>query len=100
MEETFNSFLDVPKNENHRDQFAWRVSSKALSTILPLILPYLIHKKPVCEKLIELYALTLNNGGDRQSKAYKEAAESIRVAKIDIIHKIHSLNKKGIHLSG
>lgn len=83
-------------NPNHKDQFHWRLSGKALEKILPLILPHLSYKKPVCEKLIELSNLKLPNGGDRQSAAFKQSYAKILDLKMEIVNHVHSLNQKGI----
>lgn len=79
------------------DQILWRQSSKALSKILPKVLQYLRYKKPVCEELMKLYALTIPNGGDRQSTSFKEMYNDLIIRKLDIVHKIHSLNLKGVN---
>lgn len=84
------------KNINHKDQLTWRLSGKALFEVLPKIIPYLKYKQPVCEKLIEFYKLTIKNGGDRQSEAFKLAYNSILESKMEIVRQVHILNKKGI----
>jgi hypothetical protein len=83
-------------NKKHRDQFMWRISSRVLSKVLPKIQQFLRYKKPVCEKLIEFYTLTIPNGGDRQSEAFKKANASILALKLDIVNEVHKLNLKGI----
>lgn len=89
------------KNPRHKNQLQWRLSGKLLAEILPFILPYLIYKKPVCEKLIEFYKLTLPNGGDRQSAAFKQFYADLLKLKMEIVNHIHTLNQKGLkHLSG
>ena len=91
------------KNINfiHRDQISWIISSKCLSKILPLVLPYLRYKKPVCEELIKMHSTIFINGGDRQTEEFHKSNSKIIEERERIFHKVQSLNKKGIsHLSG
>ncbi len=86
------------KNPKHKDQICWRLSAKALSKILPFILPYLKYKKPVCEALIEFYKTTLDNGGDRQ-KDHPLSYPVILQRREELCNKIHILNSKtNIHI--
>jgi len=91
------NFIDRhTNNEKHRNQFMWRISSRVLAEVLPKIKPFLRYKKPVCEKLIEFYSLTMPNGGDRQSEAFKEANAILYARRLEIVNQIHQLNLKGI----
>lgn len=83
------------KNPKHRNQITWRLSGKALSSILPKILPYLKAKKPVCQKLMEFYETTLPNGGDRHSTEFQMAYADVMSRREVIIQEIHKLNSKG-----
>lgn len=73
----------------------WRISGKALSKILSKICPFLKYKQPVCEKLMEFYKTTLSNGGDRQSKAFKQSYAKVLTRRADIKNQVHLLNAKG-----
>ncbi len=84
------------KNSKHKDQVAWRITGKALSSLLPNLLPFLRYKKPVCEQLIEFYATTLPNGGDRQSVQFKTDYLSTISKREAIVANVHKLNSKTI----
>jgi hypothetical protein len=47
-------FLDKSHLNNCRNQMLWRISNLQLDAILQGVCPFLVHKKPICEKLIEL----------------------------------------------
>jgi len=83
------------KNKKHRNQFMWRISGKTLSEILPKIYPFLKYKQPVCKKLMEFYKTILPNGGDRQSKAFKQSYAKVLAKRADIKSQVHLLNAKG-----
>lgn len=86
------------KNPKHKDQISWRLSGRALSKILPFILPHLKYKKPVCEILREFYTTTLDNGGDRQKDHLKSYPIILR-RREELCDKIHILNSKNnIHI--
>jgi len=90
-------FIDrESKNKDHRNQLMWKISGKALSRILPFIVPYLSYKKPVCEELIKFYQTTLKNGGARHTEEFRKSYASIIEERDKIVHKVHQLNKKGI----
>ena len=90
-------FIDrESKNEEHSNQLMWNISGKALSKILPFIVPYLRHKKPVCEELIKFYQTTLKNGGARHTEEFRTSYAKIIEEREKIIHRVHQLNKKGI----
>lgn len=85
------------KNPKHRDQITWIVTGNPLAEILPKLLPFLRTKKPVCEKLIEFHKTTLPNGGDRQSKEFKDSYNAILASRERIVEEIHKLNSKGVN---
>lgn len=82
------------KNPKHKDQVAWRITSKSLGAILQYLLPFLRYKRPVCEQLIEFYKTTLANGGDRQKETFKASYISTVSHREEIIVKVHKLNSK------
>lgn len=81
------------KNILHKDQIAWRISSNALSSILPKIQPYLRTKQIICNKLIEFYSTTQPRYGNNKKEA-KEAYFYILKKRDVIADQIHSLNSK------
>lgn len=83
-------------NPLHRDQIQWRLTSKALLSILPFIISFLKYKRPVAEKLIEFSETIQPNGGDRQSKKFKTSYASVLSKRSDIVTQIHMLNSKGV----
>lgn len=84
------------KNSKHKDQIAWRISSKALALLLPKIRPYLKNKQTICDKLIEFYSTTLPNGGDRRLQKFKDSYNQILQKREDICKIVHLLNSKTI----
>jgi len=86
------------KNPDHRDFLTWRLSSKSLAQLLPRVLPYLRHKKPVCEELIRFYETTipLEGAPSRNSPKFKEFYAPVLEERDRIFHKVHLLNLKGI----
>lgn len=83
------------KNKLHRNQINWNISGKKLFSILKKVHPFIRSKKKVSEKLIEFYQLSLPNGGDRQSIAFKKAYSEILLKKEKIVDIVHKLNSKG-----
>lgn len=83
------------KNIKERDQITWRLSSKSLADILPKVLPYLKHKKPVCQELIKFYDTTKNLTMSRNNKLFTEHYRPILEARDKIYHHIQFLNRKG-----
>ena len=80
------------KNPLHKDQIAWRISSKTFTDILPLIFPYLKTKQPICELLIQYSSTIMKIGGDRHTHlSYYSKTLEIRD---QIFHKIALLNSK------
>jgi len=55
-------FLDKSNVPNCRNQLLWRISNKQLDPILQGIFPYLISKKSICEKMIELRKYCIRKG--------------------------------------
>jgi len=91
-------YIDRSKYLNNRDQITWRISSKELYPILEGILPFLKHKKPVCEEMIKFYKTTFKRSGQPSpnSPRFTEFYRPILEEREIIFHKIQSLNKKGI----
>ena len=91
-------YIDRSKYVNYKDQITWRISSKSLYPILKKVLPFLKHKKPVCEELIKLYETTFNRIGSPSpnSKSFSEFYKPILEEKERIFHNVKQLNKKGI----
>lgn len=52
-------FLNKSHIPNNRNQILWRISNKQLEPILHGIYPFLISKKNICEKMIDLRAITI-----------------------------------------
>jgi hypothetical protein len=90
-------FIDRQKYKN-RNQLAWRLSGKALSKILDKIYPFLKHKKPVCEQLIEFYSTTLINGGARRTESFRSQYAEVLKTREKIVANVHKLNSKGINI--
>jgi hypothetical protein len=86
------------KDINHRDFLTWRLSSKSLGDLLPKILPYLKHKKPVCVELMKFYETTVPLKGNisRNSPKFKEFYSDILKERDILFHKVHELNRKGV----
>lgn len=78
-----------------KNQLSWRLSGKELSKLLPNIVQYLRHKKPVCEELMKFYETTLTNGGARHTDEFRAHYESVIKIREDIVNKVHLLNLKG-----
>ncbi len=86
------------KNINHRDFLTWRLSSETLGKLLPKVLPYLKHKKPVCAELMNFYKTTVPLAGNisRNSPKFKEFYSDILKTRDLLFHKVHDLNRKGV----
>lgn len=91
------NFVDRQKYKN-RNQLVWRLSGKALSKILDKIYPFLKHKKPVCEQLIEFYSTTLINGGARHTEIFRSQYAEVLKTREKIVTNVHKLNSKGINI--
>jgi len=84
------------KNPKHKNQIIWNLSANKLFPILEKIIPFLISKKEVCQKLIEFHQIRLPNGGDRQSKRFQETYDKLLVRREAIVDEVHKLNSKGV----
>lgn len=89
----------IKAKENKRASALWSISAFALSQIIKRILPYLIVKKPVAEKIIEFYETNLPNGGDRHSEEFKRIYSEKLIERERIVNEIHNLNSKGLKSS-
>jgi hypothetical protein len=65
-------FLDKSHLPNCRNQMLWRISSLQLDPILEGILPFLVHKKPICQKMIELRKLILSGEKSGRESIYQQ----------------------------
>lgn len=93
----FGGYCNFYKRKSRlKNQLTWRLTGKILYPFLKKVHPYLGYKKPVAEKLIEFFETSLPNGGDRQSKAFKDAYSTIIKKRESIIQQVHDLNKKGL----
>ena len=90
-------FIDRTKYPNHRNQLAWRISSKALSKILPNIFPCLQYKKAVCQELIKFDETTLTNGGARHTEEFRSSYAIVLQTRETIFNQVHFLNRKGVN---
>lgn len=86
------------KDVTRRDQICWRLSGKTLYPILKQLRPFLHHKQPVCDKLIEFYETTLPNGGARHTQAFRDAYALVLAKRECILHDVHQLNLKGVSI--
>ena len=84
------------RKEPLKNQITWRLTGKSLYPFLKQIVPYLRYKKPVCEKLIEFYETTLQNGGARHTEKFRKSYAQIISKREAIIQQVHILNKKGL----
>ena len=95
----FGGHIHFIDRRNHgkarKNQLTWRLSGKALSKILPKILPFLRHKKPVCEELMKFYKTTLTNGGARHTQKFRTHYANVIKKRERIVEKVHKLNLKG-----
>lgn len=92
-------FIDRSKYKTpHRNQMCWRLSSKSLFQILDKIYPFLKHKKPVCEELMNFSKtiVPLKSIISRNSPNFGDFYKPILIERERIFHKIQTLNKKGI----
>jgi hypothetical protein len=94
----FLQFIDRSKYANNRNQMMWRLSANSLLQILPSIIIFLKHKKPVCEKLIEFSKTILPLKGtiSRNNPNFRAFYKPILDKREKIFHEIQHLNKKGI----
>jgi hypothetical protein len=82
----------------HRNQMTWRLSASALIPLLPKILPFLKHKKPVCETLIKFYETNLLRKGSPSpnSPCFEEFYKPVLIERAKLFDHVTQLNKKGI----
>ena len=82
----------------HRNQMCWRLSALALVPLLPKILPFLKHKKPVCETLIKFAEMTFLRQGSPSpnSPKFSEFYKPILEERAKLFDHVTHLNKKGI----
>ena len=87
-------FLDKSKIPNCRNQMCWRVSDSSLTPILEGVYPFLKHKKPICEQLIEFskQIYSIKGAPSPNSPQYAEFYRPILEARELIYHKVRSLN--------
>jgi hypothetical protein len=92
-------FIDRSKFKTpHRNQMTWRLSAASLCDILPKIHPFLKHKKPVCEELMNFSKTIVPLHGmiGRNNPSFGEFYKPILEERERIFHKIQALNKKGV----
>jgi hypothetical protein len=90
------SFINrTTKNSSHHNQLQWRITAKSLNKIINKIYPFLKYKQPVCKELIDFYKTTLNNGGARHTKEFRESYAQIIKIRENIVTNVHKLNLKG-----
>jgi hypothetical protein len=87
-------FIDRSKyGKNHLNQLTWRISSKSLLKIIPKILPFIKHKKTVCDELMKFAEATLKTS--RNHRNFVDLYHPILKLRATIFHNIHNLNRKG-----
>jgi|WetSurMetagenome_2_1015567.scaffolds.fasta_scaffold204770_2 hypothetical protein len=91
------SIVFVAAKPNKKAAAIWSISANSLYEILPMIYPFLMNKKAVCEKLIEFQKTILPNGGDRHSELFNALFAKNRANRDRIVDEIHALNAKGDH---
>ncbi len=87
-------FLDKSHIPNCRNQMLWRLSCKQLFSILENIYPFLKHKKPICEKMIEMNKFSYSRKGapSPNSPQYIEFYRPILEGREKIYHQVRHLN--------
>jgi len=65
-------FLDKSHLPNCRNQMLWRISNLQLDPILQGVHPFLVHKKPICENLIELRKKVLSKDFYGREEIYQK----------------------------
>jgi hypothetical protein len=87
-------FIDRSKYGNkHNNQLTWRISSQSILVLIPKILPYIKHKKPVCEQLIEFSHIFTKTS--RNHRNFSEIYAPVLKRRDEIFNTIHNLNRKG-----
>lgn len=74
-------FLDKSHLPNCRNQMLWRISNLQLDPLLKGVYPFLVHKKPICKKLIELRQKVLSKDFSGREEIY----QSVRHLNLTII---------------
>lgn len=77
-------------DKNWRNQFEWYTTRKLMDQLLPLVLPYLIAKKPQAEIMIK-FRKTFKN-----RKTYRVPSD-IQTIRNECYHKLRFLNKRGVY---
>jgi len=72
-----------------KTQYEWVTNRTLMDIILPLVIPYLICKKPQAELMIKFRDTFQKNTKIRVS-------QEVLTLRIDIFHQMQSLNKRGI----
>jgi len=87
-------FLNKSHIPNCRNQIIWRISNSQLDPILEGIYPFLISKKPICEKMIELRKLTFKGNGRMSPNHpnFSEWYDSIAKSRESIYNEVRHLN--------
>jgi hypothetical protein len=93
-----NLIFSKPNNIRSNCLAIWSISALALSKLLPKLMPFLIIKKEVAEKVVEFSHTNLPNGGDRHSDKFKKSYQEIIAIREKIVDSIHKLNQKGMQL--
>ncbi len=63
-------FLDKSHLMNCRNQMLWRISNLQIDPLLKGVFPFLIHKKPMCEQMIELRKKVISKDFEGRSEIY------------------------------
>lgn len=88
-------FIDKSHLKNRRNQMSWRLSCNHLAPILKQVLPFLKHKKQICEEMIKFQQLAYSRKGapSPNSPKYSDFYRPILEAREAIYHKVSHLNK-------
>jgi len=65
-------FLDKSHLKKCRNQILWRISNLQLDPILKGIYPFLVHKKPICEQMINLRQKVLSKDFSGRDEIYQK----------------------------
>jgi hypothetical protein len=65
-------FLDKSHLYNCRNQMLWRISNLQFDTVLKGVYPFLVHKKPICAKMIELREKVLSKDFSGREEIYQQ----------------------------
>jgi hypothetical protein len=93
IHKTFGGLLYEKNRSKHskkwRTQYEWVTNRTLMDIILPLVIPYLICKKPQAELMIQF-----RNTFQKNTK-YRVSQETLNL-RIGFFHQMQSLNKRGI----